>query len=282
MNSSKPTTLALSTLLALAQNSVGMLFVDFGSSNIAPVAPSTTPTASPVDPAATSGNIPNAPAPVAGSETNHLWGTFSSVAGLANPATVTVRAIGTTALAAANMRAIQRGPTIALGNITANPSLFHDWIGVTQQIGATQTSAFLQITVSGLADGAYEWTSWHHDTSDQTGILDWRLGSASGKVDISNGTAFAVGAPANSTDAGVITATNTPSTLVQSFTIAGGGGNGSIVFELDPQVARDATSGQSVNFSVINGFTIAAIPEPSTALVSALGLGLMLARRRRR
>jgi len=66
--------------------------------------------------------------------------------------------------------------------------LLNDWIGTdARQVGDPMT-----LTVGGLPAGDYLWTSYHHDTQDQTGRFDVTVTDADGSVtmrgiDISNG-----------------------------------------------------------------------------------------------
>ncbi len=72
---------------------------------------------------------------------------------------------------------------------TGDPSynnLIQDWIGTDARTG-TYT---MYLTLSGLPNGTYSWTSYHHDSEDQTGLFDLAIDGvayASNPVDISNG-----------------------------------------------------------------------------------------------
>ncbi|MBN2514377.1 MAG: PKD domain-containing protein [Sedimentisphaerales bacterium] len=72
---------------------------------------------------------------------------------------------------------------------TADPTytgLLQDWIGTdTREKGDPLT-----LTLSGLPAGTYTWTSYHHDTQDQTGLFDLTIDGvpyAGNPVDISHG-----------------------------------------------------------------------------------------------
>lgn len=69
-----------------------------------------------------------------------------------------------------------------------DPNLLKDWIGTdTRESGNP-----LQLTISGLPEGTYTWTSYHHDTDNQTGMFDMTVNDADGPetiydIDISAG-----------------------------------------------------------------------------------------------
>ncbi len=76
---------------------------------------------------------------------------------------------------------------------TADPTytnLLQDWTGTDTRSKGDP----LKLTISGLPSGIYTWTSYHHDTQDQTGQFDVTITDATGtktisNVDISNGAA---------------------------------------------------------------------------------------------
>ncbi len=72
--------------------------------------------------------------------------------------------------------------------ITPSPDILRDWIGTDNRIPGNP----LTLTISGLPAGSYNWTSWHHDPNDQTGLFDVTVCDANGtsvtkNIDISNG-----------------------------------------------------------------------------------------------
>ena len=61
---------------------------------------------------------------------------------------------------------------------TDTPDLLRDWIGT----DGRQPGNPMTLTVSGLPPGNYEWTSYHHDPEDQTGIFSVTVNDASGST----------------------------------------------------------------------------------------------------
>jgi hypothetical protein len=180
-----------------------------------------------------------------------------------------------------------------LNNNVDNELLMRDWIGVTlltttvSGVITPGASPTLTLNVSGLLPGKYVWTSWHHDTEDQTGLIDYTFtdarGSTSGVIDISHGVNAASGSntglPAN-TVSGRGPAVNGNGDLMNvipgmptSFThefIVGPSGTFSFAMSSGFDVSLLDTmdnapySATSLNFALINGFQVARVPEPST------------------
>jgi hypothetical protein len=185
-----------------------------------------------------------------------------------------------------------------LNNNTSNDLLFRDWIGVTQfstlvnEVITLSPSPTLTFTVSGLLPGKYVWTSWHHDTEDQTGLIDYTftdaLGATTGVIDASHGTNFIsttgtngsnTGAPPNTvngrgfavngTGDPMNVTPGTPTAFTHEFIVDG---SGSFSFAmssgLDPSLQSPTENTpyltQALNFALINGFQVARVPEPST------------------
>jgi hypothetical protein len=68
-------------------------------------------------------------------------------------------------------------------------NLLRDWIGTDARVANADP---LELIISGLPAGRYSWTSYHHDTQDQTGRFDVTVSDAAGSattngIDISNG-----------------------------------------------------------------------------------------------
>ncbi len=209
--------------------------------------------------------------------------TYSAVStGLNSDVTVDVDAILDGNVLTANVpanvfRVINR--TVVPVRPTANPDLFNDWLAVAQLPGQPET--VLRISVSGLPDGNYRWTSWHHDITDQTGNIDvaFKVGGVAintqTAIDVSQGNnvipnvnaAVYAGTHAGSAPNA---ATDTPVPYVQSFTVTGGA---KVEFELSPQApantaALNPTQFLAVNFTVTNGFSIQSLsadPEDTDA-----------------
>jgi hypothetical protein len=129
--------------------------------------------------------------------------------------------------------------------------LLRDWIGTDGRVAKVP----LILTISGLPSGSYNWTSFHHDNNDQTGIFNVKIEDAKGTsvisgIDISNG--------------------NLPVDLVTVLKsdIKSNGSDVKLTFEMN------SYSDNSTSFFVMNGFTIGLtdttrIPE-QTQLISPL------------
>lgn len=215
---------------------------------------------------------------------------YSSLStGFASDVTVDVDAVLNGSVLTSNtpanaFRVVNRTP--GLENGTAQPDLLRDWLAVTQL--ASQPETILRVTVTGLAPGEYQWTSWHHDLNDQTGLMDMTMTVGGSSVtsqtviDVSNG-ATATANGNNNPYLGVSTPTNDPTMFAQTFTVTAGQ---ALVFELSPQSPINTPSTApsqfaSVNFTVMNGFQIQAIPEPSVGILGLLAAGLLAGRRHR-
>jgi hypothetical protein len=256
-----------------------ILMVDFGVSVITP------PSSSPVATGFTGGNLVNAP--VAATTPTFAWGSIMGVTGLANPVDISISAsVPSGNLQPNNLRAISRATGVGSAN-----AVFLDWISVSQLGGTVAIPALkptLSITLNGLVAGQqYLWKSFHHDASNQTGISAWTLDGLNGTVDGSNGSTSTINAAATAF-AGTTTITpdttpvdgtpDNPATLSQSFTAS----SSTVVFTLSPTVSTTLTFVESngVSFAVINGFTLEAVPEPSSALLGLFGALTLLRRRR--
>ncbi len=71
---------------------------------------------------------------------------------------------------------------------TLSPDILRDWIGTDSRVPGNP----LTLTISGLPEGSYNWTSYHHDPHDQTGLFNVTVNDAQGAlttndIDISNG-----------------------------------------------------------------------------------------------
>ena len=78
------------------------------------------------------------------------------------------------------MQMIDRGAAGRTGYTGEHADLLNDWIGT----DARQAGDPMTLTVSGLPAGDYLWTSYHHDTQDQTGLFDVTVTDADGSVTI--------------------------------------------------------------------------------------------------
>ena len=288
------------------------LIVDFGLS--------TATTASPVAAGAVNGDtldnplVPGDPYPVPQPLTVlNLSGIASDIGNVSVQGVVTM---SSGEIPNTTFRAINRTPGAktavqnpALNNNTANNDLYQDWIGVTQFSTTTagiitnNPSPTLTFTISGLVPGQYKWTSWHHDTDDQTGLINYKFTDASGVstgvIDASHGTANTGntgspanfvngrGAPVNGTG-DLANPAGTPTSFSKVFTV---GGSGSFTFAMasgfDPSQFSASTNlpyaAGSLNFAVINGFEVVQVPEPgSIGLLGSFAFSAMLLAKRRR
>ena len=144
-----------------------------------------------------------------------------------------------------------------------------DWIGVDARGYMPGAAApTMRLTLDLLNPGRYEFVSTHHDggptNGNQTGLLNYELSDArgitTGQVDVS---AEMAGDPV--------------STLMLSILSDGG----PITLSFVPDAFADPNVGtMAASFTVMNGFTLTRIPEPSVGLLGCLGLIGLLRRRR--
>ena len=127
------------------------------------------------------------------------------------------------------MQMIDRG---ANANQEMN-DLLRDWLGTDGRVAKVP----MILTISGLPSGSYEWTSFHHDNNDQTGVFNVKIADAQGTtikngIDISNG--------------------NLPVNLVTVLksTIKSDGNDVKVTFEMN------SYPDNSTSFFVMNGFTV--------------------------
>ncbi|MBE0537714.1 MAG: PEP-CTERM sorting domain-containing protein [Phycisphaerae bacterium] len=153
-----------------------------------------------------------------------------------------------------SMQMIDRGGSVDVDT----PDLLRDWTGTDGRVYGGP----LTLTITGLAAGEYGWLSYHHDTSDQTGIFDVLVVDASGErtftgIDISDG---------NSGVKTLAEATKFSTSLLS---------DGSAIKLTFTSVVGEPNAEK---FFVMNGFQI--VPEPAMLVLLGLG-GLGLLRRRR-
>jgi len=114
--------------------------------------------------------------------------TFTSQSFTAFGTTITIAPTWAAGAGRQAMQMIDRGAGGRNGYTGEYADLLNDWIGTdARQVGDPMT-----LTLSGLPAGRYLWTSYHHDTQDQTGLFDVAVADADGSVtirgiDISNG-----------------------------------------------------------------------------------------------
>lgn len=164
-----------------------------------------------------------------------------------------------------DFRVVDRGPLVS-------PDV-DDWIGVDARLGppgsptAGNPRPVMNIIVSNLSDGIYEWSSLHHDTLNQTGVVAYSFtdsfGASHGTIDISS-----AGEPMTTFDTLFRSAGGAPITL--SLTVTEPDGSGMFA-------AR-------TSFALINSLQLTLVPEPHTLVLFGLGTaiaGVLFCYRRR-
>jgi len=173
-----------------------------------------------------------------------------------------------------------------------------DWLGTDARAGSggngnwdgtTGTPTLMTLTLGGLNAGAYNWTSYHHDTENVHGNFAAWVSTDAG----ANFTALADGYMSDSTEGGnPDSATNGSPGLVTDLAglAAAGGvynasftadGSNDVVLQFAPYAG---TLGDAVHNQLwgINGFQLEAVPEPASMPLIVLGGVMLLAVRRRR
>lgn len=169
----------------------------------------------------------------------------------------------------------------------SNLDLLTDFIGIDTRTGnggngdwdgTTGTPTHLDLTLSGVPAGSYSWTSYHHDTENVW--ADYSVG-----VSLDGGSSFTSagagsmtssssgGNPANPNRVSDGSADTLSSTFRTAF--AADGAN-DVVIRFTPMADTQVHR----RIFAVNGFELAVVPEPSTALLGLFGLALAFRRRR--
>lgn len=150
------------------------------------------------------------------------------------------------------------------GNLTISDVWFD------QYFFNNNTSGTLTVALSNLNAGVYNFTSYHYadnlaTSNNDQGTASGFVNTGSGFIDTGNDVTFTAGS-------GGVTAAQVMSagTFTTSFTVANDGDAISLRYQ-------DITGGDTFG---INGFEVTAVPEPSAALLGALGVLALLRRRR--
>ena len=167
--------------------------------------------------------------------------------------------------AADEIRSINRTNTY-VGPLT---NLTQTWWGTRIGGGGGGAGGFLTIALDGvdLGAGSFEWTSWHHDQDNQTGVMDI-------EVSVDGGSTFALavddfGIVDNVADGNV----GAPNPATFSFTANG-------TDDVQVRFTNVSGGGSASDFALLNGFQVV-VPEPGSLIFVGLGSFALLGRRRR-
>jgi len=222
--------------------------------------------------------------------------TFANVGGGGGAASVGVTPTWTDTTSNTVQQMIDRGAGNDANWMGPNLDLVTDWIGIDTRTGSGGNgdgmATSMDLTLSGLDAGQYEWTSFHHDTENVFTDFNVQISSDGGTTFQSVGNYYM--------------SDSTPGGNPDSAAVAAGTYNG-VGFTLDAATSTlpstpnfffdaDGTSGVVLRFTPdagsydsavhnqlwgLNGFILERVPEPSRALLLAFG-GLALVARRRR
>jgi hypothetical protein len=155
-----------------------------------------------------------------------------------------------------DFRVVDRGPLVS-------PEI-DDWIGVDARLGppgstvAGNPRPVMNIIVSNLNDGIYTWSSLHHDTLNQTGVVAYSFtdsnGSSNGTIDISS-----AGEPMTTFDTMFQSTGGAPVTL--SLTVTEPDGSGLFAVR--------------TSFALINSLQITRVPEPHSLALFGFGAAIL-------
>ena len=173
-------------------------------------------------------------------------------------------------------------------------NLLGQWIGTDSRTsnggngawdGTTGAATYVTLSLGGLPAASYSLVTYHHDVANMNSSFSVELSTDGGTTftALANGritNSLAGGSPAENEvlpGTGVNVAGGNPDDLssTQNLGFAANGTDDVVL-----RYAALATADVHQNFFVLNGLELAQVPEPSSALLSLVGAGFLLRRRR--
>lgn len=171
------------------------------------------------------------------------------------------------------LRSIDRGVSPAYSG--ALDTLTQSWIGTQAQ------GSYLTVILGGVDAGLHTWTSYHFDNGSGASGNGNQNGKMEIAMSVDSGATFSIVNPSYQIQDNEGTVTSVIAPFSVDFTAVAGQ---SVQFRfLNNALGTLAnnTTDPVQDFTLINGFNVAPVPEPSAALFSILGLAGFALRRRR-